>query len=109
MPYKLADFRQNLEETSKQKEHQKVCNAKNKHWNDGIDKIVNIFKGSVSKNYVSLNDYAEVKNICREYHDVLDILISSRSIGLKMKNEIKDPNKFQKKIRNVFTFLSFGL
>lgn len=96
MSYKLADFRQNLEKTSKQKEHQKFCNAKNKHWNDGIDKIANIFKGSVSTNYVSLNDYEEVKNICREYHDVLDILISSRDTCLKMKNKFKKPNKFQK-------------
>lgn len=99
MSYKLAEFRQNLEKTSKQKEHQNVCNAKNKHWNDGIDKIVKIFKGSVSKNYVSLNDYEEIKKICREYHDVLDILISSRASGLKIKNKFKNPNKFQKRLK----------
>lgn len=99
MSYKLAQFRQKLDDTCKQKEHQKVCNAKNKHWNDGIDKIVKIFNGSVSKNYVSLNDYEDVKNVCREYQDVLDVLISSRATGLKMKNKFKNPNKFQKRLK----------
>ncbi|WXB47824.1 hypothetical protein WCWAEYFT_CDS0122 [Vibrio phage VB_VaC_TDDLMA] len=99
MSYKLAEFRQNLEKVRKQKEYQNVCNEKNKHWNDGIDKIINIFNGSVSRNYVCLSSYEEVKSICREYHDVLDILISSRSHELKMVNKFKNPNKFQKRLK----------